>query len=218
MKPTIHIGPAGWSYPDWHGVVYPRAAGPRFDPLAYLAAYFDLIEINSTFYRVPTARTSAGWARRTAGNRNFRFTVKLHRDFTHAKTAAGQTAATAFKTAIEPIVDEGKLGSLLVQFPWSYRNSGATRRYLLSLAKLLAPLPTAVEVRHGSWGSDAARRFFRDNGISLCGIDQPLIGDSLGPTAYEPGSALLYFLLHGRNRQNWFRSDAGRDDRRVWRS
>jgi uncharacterized protein YecE (DUF72 family) len=213
LKPVIHIGPAGWSYPDWEGIVYPASKGSRFDALSYLAAFFNLIEINSTFYRVPTQRVCASWAKRVAGKDAFRFTVKVHRDMTHGSGPAGEADAAAFKTALEPMTDDGRLGSLLIQFPWSFKMSADTRRYVRDLTRWLSPVPAAVEVRHGSWGSAAARRFFRDHDIPLCGIDQPLIGDSLKPSAGEPGGSQMYFRLHGRNRRAWFKADAGRDER-----
>jgi uncharacterized protein YecE (DUF72 family) len=77
----------------------------------------------------------------------------------------------------------------------------------------LRPFPTAVEVRHGSWGTRAGAEFFRDSDVPLCGVDQPLIGNSLGPDAFAPGTSQAYFRLHGRNQRNWFNRDAGRDDR-----
>jgi len=64
---NIRIGPAGWSYKDWEGVVYPPHAGKKFDPLEYLARFFDTIEINSSFYRPPSESTGKSWATRVAG-------------------------------------------------------------------------------------------------------------------------------------------------------
>ena len=61
---NVYVGPAGWAYEDWRGVVYPREKSAAFDPLGYLSHFFDCIEINSTFYRIPHARVTAGWARR----------------------------------------------------------------------------------------------------------------------------------------------------------
>ena len=58
-KRIIRIGPAGWSYIDWEGVVYPQKPGKSFDPLEYLARFFNTIEINSSFYRPPATSTSA---------------------------------------------------------------------------------------------------------------------------------------------------------------
>lgn len=70
----VRVGVAGWDYRDWWGVVYPLPRPRGFDPLAYLAQYFDTIEINSTFYRPPVPKAAAGWARRVTHNARFKFT------------------------------------------------------------------------------------------------------------------------------------------------
>jgi uncharacterized protein YecE (DUF72 family) len=93
---VIRIGPAGWSYKDWEGIVYPVSKPKGFHPASYLAQYFDTIEINSTFYRSPEAGIAKGWARRVEGNPNFRFTARLFRSFTHARNA---TSALVYMTS-----------------------------------------------------------------------------------------------------------------------
>src|SRR5512134_3482872 len=75
-----YIGIAGWSYPDWEGIVY---TDPKADQLEYVSGYVDCIEINSSFYRPPVERTTQSWLRRTAGRPAFFFTAKLHQSFTH---------------------------------------------------------------------------------------------------------------------------------------
>src|SRR5687767_15624993 len=82
MEHSIRIGPAGWSYTDWEGTFYPPHRS-RFDHLAYLASFFDTIEINSPFYRIPPPTHAKSWVRRVAANPNFRFTTKVFRSFTH---------------------------------------------------------------------------------------------------------------------------------------
>ena len=124
----VRIGPAGWSYKDWEGVVYPAAPGRRFDQLAYLARYFDAIEVNSSFYRIPPPAHAVSWARRTASNPDFRFTAKLYRGFTHEK-AVEPGDAEAFRRFLDPLAEAGRLGALLVQFPWSFRNDAENRRH-----------------------------------------------------------------------------------------
>ena len=76
-KSIIRVGPAGWSYKDWEGTVYPQKPGKSFDPLEYLARFFDTIEINSSFYRPPTPSTTKSWVKRVANNKRFSFTAKL---------------------------------------------------------------------------------------------------------------------------------------------
>jgi len=87
----IRIGTAGWEYPDWYGIVYPRKRSARFDPLAAMSEIFDTIEINSTFYRIPSPRAAESWTRRIASNPAFLFTLKLPRTFTHARVVLPET-------------------------------------------------------------------------------------------------------------------------------
>src|SRR5918992_802877 len=102
LSARIRIGPAGWSYPDWQGQVYPAKAGRGFDPLAYLAQYFDTIEINSTFYRIPDPKTTQRWVDRVADHPDFRFTAKLWQGFPHEGTASAEDEAT-FRHAMAPL-------------------------------------------------------------------------------------------------------------------
>jgi uncharacterized protein YecE (DUF72 family) len=203
------VGVAGWSYPDWAGIVYPRA--PRFDGLSYLTAYFDTLEINSSFYRIPTARTTASWARRASRNPEFRFTLKLYKGFTHERTG-NMDDRQAFFDALRPLSDAGLLGALLLQFPWSYKNDPESRDYLSATLDRFAQFPLVVEVRHASWNQPEFYGFLSERGVGFCNIDQPLIGRSLGPSERATGP-VGYVRLHGRNYREWFREDAGRDAR-----
>jgi uncharacterized protein YecE (DUF72 family) len=73
----IRFGTAGWQYRDWEGIVYPNPRPRGFDPLAYLAGFFDLVEINSSFYGPPQHAASRGWLARVADHPDFRLTAKL---------------------------------------------------------------------------------------------------------------------------------------------
>ena len=95
MSNIIRIGPAGWAYKDWEGVVYPQKPGAKFDPLEYVARFFNTIEINSSFYRPFTVSAAKSWASRVAETREFMFTAKLHRVFTHERGTA--TASGGFQ-------------------------------------------------------------------------------------------------------------------------
>src|SRR5919112_605864 len=91
-KSVIRFGPAGWQYKDWEGIVYPHPKPPKFDQLRYISQVFDVIEINSSFYGPPLARTAESWIRRVHENPNFRFTAKLWKRFTHERKTAWTTA------------------------------------------------------------------------------------------------------------------------------
>ena len=203
----ILIGPAGWSYADWRGRVYPDGAGSKFDTLALVAKYFDTVEINSSFYHPPAPETARSWLRRIAHNPQFVFTAKLYRTFTHERGKATNDDERAFREGIDPLAEAGKLGAVLVQFPWSFRNDREERSYLTELAQRFRAYPLVVELRHESWNNPRILQTLEDLGVGLCDIDQPLFANSIKPAA-EVTSPIGYIRLHGRNYQNWFREQA----------
>ncbi len=213
---SLRVGPAGWNYKDWEGIVYPAGAGRSFDPLAYLADYFDTVEINSSFYAPPRPADAASWARRVRNNPRFRFTAKVWQRLTHERGEATQESIPAdcdvVRRSMAPLVEAGVLGGLLIQFPWSFRNLPENLDHLARLFRLLAGCPLVVEVRHGSWDHPELYAFLSKHSVAFCNVDQPVIGSSLKPSAHVT-SPIGYFRLHGRNYQNWFREDAGRDAR-----
>lgn len=212
MAKNIHIGPAGWSYKDWEGVVYPQKPGSKFDPLSYLSRFFDTIEINSSFYRPPTPATTKAWARRVANNPHFTFTAKLHRIFTHERGKATAEDDKAFREAMNPLAETGKLGAILIQFPWSFKNTEEERAYLERLIAQFQEYPLVLEVRHASWNTPVIYEELEEKGVGICNIDQPIFAKSIKPAALTT-SGIGYVRLHGRNYGNWFREQAPRDDR-----
>lgn len=208
----IRIGPAGWSYKDWEGVVYPDKPGAKFDPLSYLAKFFDTIEINSSFYRPPAASSAKAWAKRVVENPEFRFTAKLHRVFTHDRGKATADDEKVFREGIDPLAEAGKLGALLLQFPWSFKNTDEERVYLTQLVDRFKDYPLIIEVRHASWNTPGIYEALEKREVGICNIDQPIFKKSIRPSALTT-SSLGYVRLHGRNYQNWFRDKAVRDER-----
>jgi len=207
----VRVGTSGWSYADWQGVFYPRRKPRGFDELAYLAGYFDCVEVNSSFYRQPSARMGASWLRRTPPE--FEFTYKLYQRFTHERPPAWTAGdAAEFKAGIEPVLAAGRLGAVLVQFPWSFRAGGEAFRHVERIRGDFAGLPLVVEVRHASWAAPEAIRFLKDAGLGFCDIDQPPSRSGLPPMSLVT-SPVGYVRLHGRNREAWFRRGAGRDER-----
>ncbi|MBI4445500.1 MAG: DUF72 domain-containing protein [Acidobacteria bacterium] len=206
----IRIGPAGWSYPDWSGIVYPVRS--RFDPLEYLSHFFDTIEINNTFYRPPAPETSQKWIQRVEHNPRFRFTLKLWQNFTHLSGELNEAEVATFREGILPLQESGTLGVLLVQFPWSFKNTDEGRARLVHILETFAQFPLAVEFRHRSWNQTEIWNLLHHFQVGVCNIDQPVIGQSLRPEAHVT-SAIGYLRCHGRNYRNWFREGAGRDAR-----
>jgi uncharacterized protein YecE (DUF72 family) len=208
----IRVGPAGWSYEDWEGIVYPSPKGSKFDPLAYLAEHFDTIELNNTFYRIPTAQMSKSWIKRTRVNPNFKFTAKLFRNFTHERDALSTADEANFKNGIAPLQEAQVLGALLLQFPYSFHYSKPNLQLLKNFGNQFRDYPLVLEIRHASWDRAAAYRFLRENRIGFCNLDQPQVSYSLEATK-KVTSPLGYLRLHGRNAKDWFREGAGRDVR-----
>lgn len=208
----IRVGPAGWSYKDWKGIVYPSRAGSRFDPLAYLARFFETIEINSSFYGPPSASTAQSWVKRVAENPNFKFTAKLYRKFTHDRGEATEDDWRACREGLDPIAESERLGALLIQFPWSFKNSDESAEYLFDLLDRFKEYPLVVEVRHSSWNEPAVYKSLEQRGVGFCNIDQPLFGRSIRPSALST-SEVGYVRLHGRNYGNWFSETASPADR-----
>ncbi|MEP6568517.1 MAG: DUF72 domain-containing protein [Acidobacteriota bacterium] len=211
-KPTIRIGPAGWSYKDWEGVVYPQKPGAKFDPLKYLAKFFNTIEINSSFYRPFTASTAQFWLRRVAEARDFMFTAKLHRVFTHEGGKATAADEKQVREGMDALQNAGKLGAMLLQFPWSFKNTDDERVYLTKLIERFRDYPLVLEIRHSSWNSPQIYEWLEELGVGVCNVDQPLFAKSIKPADLTT-SQIGYVRLHGRNYQDWFREKAPRDDR-----
>ncbi|MFQ5691665.1 MAG: DUF72 domain-containing protein [Nitrospinota bacterium] len=209
---SVLVGTAGWSYKDWEGIVYPSPAPRGFDPMTFLLGFIDALEINSTFYRPPAPPTARRWARKAGANPRSRLTVKLWRGFTHERAGATGRDVTAFRKGIDPIQEAGRLGCLLLQFPWSFRNNAENRACLGRLLDAFSAYPRAVEIRHLSWNRPDFFRSLAGRNAGFVNIDQPVIGKSLGPTAKASGP-VGYVRMHGRNYGDWFREGAGRDAR-----
>ena len=199
------IGPAGWAYKDWCGIVYPEPKPRGFQELTFVSRYFDTVEINVTFYRPLAPKTAVGWLARVRHNDRFRFTAKLWRGFTHERNATA-TDEQEFKDGLAPLLESGRLGAVLLQFPWSFRNTAENREYVARLRARFAEYPLVLEVRHASWSESGTLDILERLDLGLCNIDQPLFKRSVKPSALAT-SAIGYVRLHGRNYQSWFREN-----------
>jgi uncharacterized protein YecE (DUF72 family) len=198
----IRVGPAGWSYTDWEGVVYPKH-GSKFDHLGYLASYFDTIEINSPFYRIPPPTHAKSWVRRVAENPDFKFTTKVFRGFTHEKATLADDDVKAFRNYLDPLMEADRLGAILLQFPWSFKNTPESRVKLVELFDAFADYPKSLEVRHATFQDDDFFAFLDEHGVGWVNVDQPLFHDSVKPADTATGP-IAYARLHGRNYEKWF--------------
>lgn len=150
VQGELFIGTSGYSYDDWRGPFYPEKMKSQ-DMLAFYAREFPFVEINQTYYRLPTERNLMGMAEKVPAG--FVFTVKAYQSLTHDRQTSVKEDATVFRQAAKVLAEEGKLGAVLLQFPYSFHNDGVGRAYIAYLRELLPDLPLVAEVRHCTWDS-----------------------------------------------------------------
>jgi len=200
------VGTSGWSYPPssgpgtWTGIFYPLA---RTDELKFYSRYFNVVEVNSTFYRPCSAKTAESWVKRTP--QDFEFTAKAWQQFTHSKGEWTAHEVAEFKEGLSPLVEANKLGCLLFQFPASFKYTPEVMDELKKLLDCFADYPKSVELRHRSWG-DLLPELATLNAVPAF-IDEPKFKDSIRQefdTAFGP---FLYLRLHGRRFEKWWRHE-----------
>lgn len=202
---SIRIGCGSWADDDYVGVLYPKGL-PKNARLATYARWFERIELNASYHRIPTPQTVAGWLAQTPPA--FFFDVKLHRDFCNdPRHSATNPQFPQFLAAIQPLAEAKRLGAFLWTLPPSF---GPKRRSLAeldaALEKLRSFAPVAVELRDRAWvDTDDARattlRFFRDRGLVWVATDLPSVDAPriLPPIDEVTNPQLAYLRLHGRN-------------------
>ena len=209
----VRVGPAGWSYDDWKGIVYPPGMPKNLHPVEFLCEYFDTIEINSSFYYPSSPRNCARWATLANANPLFKFTAKLYKAFTHEReTWPDASVIDAVRRGFDALMAGGKLGAVLIQFPWSFKRMVDNRKWLAAVMDAFNQYPLALEVRHASWNCPEVCEELRRRSVAFCNIDQPIFSNSIKPDD-KVTAPVGYVRLHGRNTDNWFREDAGRNDR-----
>ncbi|HJX83161.1 MAG TPA: DUF72 domain-containing protein [Candidatus Angelobacter sp.] len=220
----ILVGTAGFSYPDWKGIVYPLDLKKRkIHELEYLAQFFECCEINNSFYRPLDPKIAKRWCDYVAPvNERFQFTAKLTNVFTHAPQARTTSSSAETikythqdvedaKAGFDPLMHAGKLATVLLQFPISYKYTEGNWDHLIDVAHLFKSYPLAVEVRHESWAAPLVLKALSEEKIAFCNIDQPRLGETLEGTKYVT-APVGYMRLHGRNYQKWFQGK-NRDER-----
>ncbi len=201
----LRVGPAGWSYPDWSGYVYPTPRGKDFHEASYLANFFDTIEINTSFYQPLRPDHARSWIERVASNPAFLFTAKLWQHFTHEPMASAEDER-AVRSGFDVLAKSEKLGAILLQFPFSFHSTRETVSHLTELIKRFRDYPLVVELRHASWQTDQTLELLHKYQVGFCNIDQPIIGQSLKPSARST-SPVGYIRFHGRRYDTWFSDD-----------
>lgn len=184
MTTEYRIGTQGWSYADWVGPFYPEGTRTA-DWLEAYTTRFDTVELDTTFYRAPSAKMVQGWDQKTPPG--FLFAAKFPRAITHDAGLSGVADETrAFLRAIEPL--GAKLGPLLVQLPPQFQNRPAEAAALRQFVETLpAGFQYAVEFRHRSWLEPQTYALLAERGIAWCMIDlyyMPKVYEVTAPFTY----------------------------------
>lgn len=201
MSGELHIGTSGYSFRDWVGTVYPEGLLAK-EFLSYYAQMFDCVEINTSFYRIPTPGLFEGMLKKVPDE--FTFVVKTPREMTHQRKTFG-AAIVPFLRGIEPLRDADRLGGLLAQFPYAFRPSRSAHEHLAKLARTFGEqdLPINVEFRHADWQTEETLECLRDLGLGCVNVDLPRLGHLPQPRN-DVTSPVAYYRLHGRNAQMWW--------------
>lgn len=201
-KPYIYLGTGGYSDTDLLGTLYPHKTA-KSEFLGHYARHYDCVEINSSFHAPIGTAALQGMLEKAAGR--LKFSIKLHQDFSHKRTATA-AQAVGFLKSLQPLVEQNCLATLFLQFPASFERTPANRYYLAQLVKWFEGYPLAVEFRHNGWHVDAVfQAFAQQANLIWCNVDYPPnIG--LPPFHFLVNHRTAYLRLHGRN-LNWWKAE-----------
>lgn len=180
------IGTSGWVYPHWRGTFYPPGL-PSSEWLSHYAARFATVELNNTFYRLPSEQAFVGWAAQTPAG--FRFTVKASRYLTHMKKLRDPDEPLARLLHRARLLGE-KLGPLLYQLPPHWKCN--VERLRAFVACLPADLTHVVEFRDPSWINEQVLATLQAHSVAFCTAGYPGVTCPLQATA-----SIAYVRLHG---------------------
>lgn len=201
--PHIYLGTGGYSDTDLIGSLYPFGTD-KSDFLTIYSQHYDAIEINSTFHAPIGAKALQGMVEKAKAR--LKFSVKLHQDFSHKRTSLKQQAE-AFLNALQPLVEQGCLANLFIQFPSSFERTQANRYYLAELVSWFEGYPLAIEFRHASWHIQSVLDYFQGKqNLIWCNVDYP---QNIGLPAFQfyANQRTAYLRLHGRN-PNWWKAQS----------
>lgn len=145
----------------------------------------------------PRPETARKWVESVNENTRFKFSAKLFHSFTHERNPASNDERE-FKEGIAPLIEAGRFGALLIQFPRSFKSSRDNREYLIALQKRFSEYPLVVEVRHASWLDEKILDLLSELGVGICNIDQPLFRRSVQPRHMS--------LQHPSRSPSWFQT------------
>lgn len=196
----ILVGTSGFSFDDWVGEVYPENIKKQ-EMLPYYEKVlgFDALEVNYTYYTLPSRKTMESFVRRTSGT--FSFAVKAYKGMTHERDENTKKHFRAFRDGITPL---GKrLRVILFQFPYTFIPSPENIDYLKMAREEFRDYESVVEFRNARWFEKEYAEVLESLSFGSCVVDEPKLK---GLLPFRPAltSRIGYFRFHGRNRA-WFR-------------
>ena len=201
-KAVYRVGLGGWEHEVFDSCFYPREGASSAEKLSYFARHFQTAEIRSTFWDDSlTAMDAQEWIGALHDAQGFLFNVKLHSTFTHGKSLPPDLTRRV-RQILQELSRHNRLGSLLVQFPYSFTNTGANRHHIVRLAEVFAGFPLHVEFRHQSWNQEGLAAFLRENSLGVVGADMPRTRQYM-PFITAVCGDTAYLRLHGRNEKGW---------------
>ena len=189
----IYIGTSGWQYKHWIGVFYPEGLRQK-DWFEFYSRYFNTVEVNYSFYRVPSEKTFIKW--REESPDGFIFSLKASRYITYSQNPR-KISYILYLFQRRAYLLKEKRGPILIQFPKGYKRDDMA---LVSLIGFLREdFRWTVEFRDRSWFSEDVYNILKERNIAMCIIDSPDIRTPLITT-----SDFAYFRMHGR--EDWYAS------------
>jgi uncharacterized protein YecE (DUF72 family) len=201
---VIYVGTCGFAYKDWVGPFYALKTKPA-EMLAHYARAFRAVEIDSSYYAVPSARSVASMVARTP--LGFRFSFKAPQSVTHPPdpaTLSVHADAGLLREGVEPARNSGKLACVLLQFPNAFKPEGNRKTYVRRAIEAFDGLAVVVEFRNAQWQRPETLRMLAELDAGYCNVDMPRLEGLLHPSADVAGP-IGYVRFHGRNSKTWWR-------------
>ena len=198
----IFLGTSGFSYNDWVGPFYPSGM-PKKDWLLYYAREFITCEINATYYTLLRSTVMESMASKTGDG--FLFSVKANKQMTHERENNAEVFKV-FQEMLRPLIERGKMGCVLAQFPNSFRFNARNRDYVEGFREKMGDLPVVIEFRNAGWLREDVFSWLRRYELGFCCVDEPQLPKLL-PSIAEATSKIAYIRFHGRNKEKWWQHE-----------
>jgi len=211
----VAVGTSGYSFDDWIGNFYPLRTR-KGDMLKEYSKHFSTVEVNSTYYRIPGAAMMGRMVEKTPAG--FEFIIKANQEMTH-KASKDAALYEAFREALRPVIEAGKMRGVIAQFPWGFKPTAEAWEHLPFLRGKFDEIgevdlaagkpgergrcPLFVELRNADWIGEGLFERLEAQGIGYCSVDEPRLRGLVPPLA-RVTNGLGYVRLHGRNAKNWW--------------